>query len=274
MMANMIDTFDRFAQPFESQGVQHPVLLKHPQAGPGPAVLVLHELPGLTNDCLAFADRLVNNGFSVYLPVLFGEPGQWNLPGGLWHVCIHQEFRDLAGNGSSPITEWLRVLARHIRALPEHRDSKGIGAVGLCLTGGFVLSLVLEDAVIAPVAAEPALPWALTAANRQNIGLHDANLPKARERVAQTGLLGLRFEEDLICPRERFDALKTQFGSHFQAHTITAEHRIRDGVPKSMLQLKPHAVLTDDYANSDGTPYACTLEAFERVIGFLRARLI
>jgi hypothetical protein len=56
MMASMIDTFDRFAQPFESQGVQHPMLLKHSQDGPAPAVLVLHELPGLTNDCLAFAD--------------------------------------------------------------------------------------------------------------------------------------------------------------------------------------------------------------------------
>jgi len=41
--------------------------------GSGPAVVVLHELPGLDYGAVALADRLIGTGYTVYLPHLFGR---------------------------------------------------------------------------------------------------------------------------------------------------------------------------------------------------------
>src|SRR5262245_55615893 len=42
----------------------------------GPAVLLLHELPGLTPEDMLLGYRIAQQGFQVYLPVLFGKVGQ------------------------------------------------------------------------------------------------------------------------------------------------------------------------------------------------------
>jgi len=44
-------------------------------AGAGPAVIVVHEMPGLHPGVTAFGQRLVDAGYRVYLPSLFGRPG-------------------------------------------------------------------------------------------------------------------------------------------------------------------------------------------------------
>src|SRR5271157_3776602 len=44
--------------------------------GSGPAVIVIHEIPGLHPLVIRFADRIVAAGMTVFLPVLFGEPGR------------------------------------------------------------------------------------------------------------------------------------------------------------------------------------------------------
>ena len=44
--------------------------------GDGPAVIVIHEIPGLHPQVVAFADRLVEAGMTVFLPSLFGTPGR------------------------------------------------------------------------------------------------------------------------------------------------------------------------------------------------------
>src|SRR5664280_235460 len=44
------------------------------RAGSGPAVLVLHEIPGLHPGVIDFARRLIAAGYTVYLPSLFGRP--------------------------------------------------------------------------------------------------------------------------------------------------------------------------------------------------------
>ena len=43
--------------------------------GSGPAVIVIHEIPGLHPLVLRFADRVMDAGMTVFLPSLFGEPG-------------------------------------------------------------------------------------------------------------------------------------------------------------------------------------------------------
>ena len=43
--------------------------------GSGPGVIVIHELPGMTPDVVAFGEDVVAAGFTVVMPVLFGNPG-------------------------------------------------------------------------------------------------------------------------------------------------------------------------------------------------------
>jgi dienelactone hydrolase len=56
-------------------------------------------------------------------------------------ACVSAEFRAFAANQSSPVTQWLRALARL-----AHRQcgGPGVGAIGMCFTGNFALTMMLE----------------------------------------------------------------------------------------------------------------------------------
>jgi dienelactone hydrolase len=71
-------------------------------------------------------------------------------------ICIGREILAFAAAMDSPITNWLRALARDIRR--RCPDGRGIGVIGMCLTGGFTINLMLEDVALAPVACQPSLP--------------------------------------------------------------------------------------------------------------------
>ena len=45
-------------------------------AGAGPAVIVIHEIPGIHPGMVSFAQRLLQAGYTGYLPSLFGRLGQ------------------------------------------------------------------------------------------------------------------------------------------------------------------------------------------------------
>ena len=70
-------------------------------------------------------------------------------------ACMSAEFRALQGGSSSPVTLWLRALARQ-----AHQESggKGVGAIGMCFTGNFALTMMLEPSMLAPVLSQPSLP--------------------------------------------------------------------------------------------------------------------
>ena len=51
-------------------GVSHPTYRK----GTGPGVIVIHEIPGITPTVIAFAQEVVDAGFTVVMPSLFGTP--------------------------------------------------------------------------------------------------------------------------------------------------------------------------------------------------------
>jgi len=117
-------------------------------AGRGPAVIVMSEMPGIYAGVARFARRVRDAGFTVWMPQLFGEPGH---PPTLGHGlrsmirgCISREFRAFAANASSPVTAWLRALAAHVHPLCGGR---GVGAIGMCFTGNFALSMMIEPAV-------------------------------------------------------------------------------------------------------------------------------
>jgi dienelactone hydrolase len=128
--------------------------------GSGPAVIVMHESPGLHPLMLRFADRIAAVGMTVFLPSLFGEPGRPMSNGyaiaTLFNaICIRREFNAWSAGRSSPIVEWLRALARKAHS---ECGGRGVGAIGMCFTGGYALAMMTEPAVVAPVLSQPSMP--------------------------------------------------------------------------------------------------------------------
>ena len=235
--------------------------------GDGPGVVIVHEVPGITPEVTRFARRVVDAGFTVYLPHLFGTPGKPNssayTAAGMAHVCIHREFRVLAARASSPITEWLRALCREAHA---ECGGPGVGAVGMCITGNFALALMVDPVVMAPVLSQPSLPLGLTPSLRAAIHLSDRELAEVKRRVGEgCGVLGLRFTGDAMCPVSRFETLRRELGDGFEAIEIDSAPGNAHGIGRAA-----HSVLTKDFIDRDGHP---TREALERVLALFRERL-
>jgi dienelactone hydrolase len=121
-------------------------------AGSGPAVIVMTEMPGISPQVARFARWVRDAGFTVYMPSLFGRDGA--VPGAdegaavFQRACVSAEFRALAANESSPVTKWLRSLARLAH---DECGGPGVGAIGMCFTGNFALTMMLEPSMLAPV---------------------------------------------------------------------------------------------------------------------------
>jgi dienelactone hydrolase len=236
--------------------------------GTGPAVIIIHEVPGITPEGARFARYVVEAGMTGFLPHLFGVPGKpvsrAYATVELARACISREFHVLAENRSSPIVDWLRALAR--RAYDEI-GGKGVGAVGMCLTGNFALTMMLDRCLIAPVLSQPSLPLPLT--RRKAVAVHASPeaLANARRRHAEEGLivLGLRFAGDPICRRKRFDTLAQGLGDAFEAIEVP------DSAANPSASKPAHCVLTLHLIDRAGEP---TRAALDRVIGFLRERLM
>jgi dienelactone hydrolase len=171
--------------------------------GTGPAVILLHELPGLTSETVEFAESIVEDGFHVVMPLLFGRPLQDSMIGLLKFpvMCVRREFNNLTAGRSSPITASLRVLCR---AMHGEQGGAGVGAIGMCYTGGFIFAMMVEEALVAPVTAQPSLPLFQPAA----LDVESEKLMAASHRDDGMSLLGLRFEDDPRCPAARFEALQ------------------------------------------------------------------
>src|SRR4029079_17316166 len=165
---------------FTCNGVSRPVY----RAGSGPGVVVVHEVPGITPLVADFGRRVVDAGFTVAMPSLFGEPGR---PMGtpyvmksMWGACVSREVATCALHRTSPVIEWLRALARDLH---QQAGGKGVGAVGMCLTGGFALARAVDDDLLAPVLSQPSMPMPLGKAHSRALGLSDADLAQVKARV-------------------------------------------------------------------------------------------
>lgn len=236
------------------------------RAGAGPAVVVVHEIPGVHPGVVDFGRRLVRAGYTVYLPSLFGRPGEPATTGAIMRsiarVCISREFSFLADR-TSPVTGWLRALAAHAHT---ECGGPGVGAVGMCLTGGFALAMAVQPEVLAPVVSQPGLPAPISRAKRAAVGLDARDLAAVQERT-HDGLcvLGLRFSNDRACPAERFDTLRRALGNAFEAVEIDSSPGNPFGISSSA-----HAVLTIELVDEPGHP---TRAALDRVLAFLDERL-
>ncbi len=253
--------FSRF--PFTQNGATRDVY----RQGSGPAVVVMHEVPGITPQVARFARYVARAGFTVFMPHMFGTPGkELSVPYGaaqMARACIGREFAVLAENRASPITDWLRALARRAH---EEIGGKGLGAIGMCLTGNFALTLALDPWVLAPVLSQPSLPLPITRRKAAAIHASPQTLAAVRARGAAEGLsvIGLRFAGDPICQQARFDTLASALGDAFEPHVLPDSAANPEG-PKPV-----HSVLTTHLIDRDGEP---TRQALERVIRFFVERL-
>ncbi|MDN5764301.1 MAG: dienelactone hydrolase family protein [Humibacillus sp.] len=190
----------------------------HPtyRRGSGPGVVVIHEIPGITPDVVAFANAVVDRGFTVVMPHLFGRPGApasgSEMMRSMGQVCVNREFTKLAAGRTSPVADWLRSLARELHA---ELGGPGVGALGMCFTGGFALAMMVDDSVAAPVVAQPSLPFAIGSRRKADLGLSPADLDVVRRRVAGgCSVLGLQYRSD-SATGTRFDTLDAELGEGF-----------------------------------------------------------
>jgi dienelactone hydrolase len=233
--------------------------------GAGPAVIVIHEIPGLHPLVIRFADRVAAAGMTVYLPVLFGDPGRpvtrgYMMRSMLAAVCIRREFNVWSLGKSSPIVAWLRALARKAHA---ECGGRGVGAVGMCFTGGFALAMMTEPAVVAPVLSQPSMPGAMGSKKRAaDIDATREEIDCARRRFAEEGLsmIGLRFKSDKAVPDARFATLRREFGDKFEAIDL-------EDADARPIDIPPHSVLTI-HLREDGP----TKAAEQRVIAFFKEK--
>jgi dienelactone hydrolase len=261
-MADTLDDFER--SEFTAEGATRTVY----RTGAGPAVIVISEIPGITPNVARFARMVAGIGCTAVMPSLFGEDGRApTVPYALQSIskaCVSREFTVLALNRTSPVTTWLRALAR---AEHERCGGPGVGAVGMCLTGGFALAMMVDDVVVAPVLSQPSLPFPVNRAHRQALGISDTDVDRVVERVAAgVCVLGVRFTGDKTSPPERFAALRELLGDGFVGVELDSSPGNPYGHRKGA-----HSVLTEDLDDRPGTP---TRQALDQVLDLFRSRLL
>jgi dienelactone hydrolase len=233
----------------------------------GPAVIVIHEVYGFTPTLARFCRWVRDAGFRVYAPILFGAPHAGNAEtislGRILSLCVSREFTLLAANKSSPVTEWLRALARLAH---QECGGRGVGAIGMCLTGGFALSMALDPVVLAPVLAQPGLPATRPAA----LDIAPADIARVQARTRDgLELRGYRFEGDTICRAARFRTLRAAFGAAFAGKELPDSAANPAGMKAR--GKAPHSVFTVDLMDAPGQP---TRDAVDELIAFFRKTLL
>ena len=208
--------------------------------GTGPGVIVVHEIPGLTPQVVGFAEEVVDAGFTVVLPHLFGKPGAGVNPltvaGTFRQVCISREFTKLATRETSPVAGWLRSLARDLH---DELGGPGVGALGMCFTGGFALAMMVDDAVAAPVLCQPSAPFPVGKERAADLNLSPADLETVKARAAGgCQVLGLQYDKD-PATGTRFETLDRELGEAFirvefpgRKHGTVTLHRQQEGVDR------------------------------------------
>lgn len=256
---------------FTSDGKTRDVFRK----GSGPAVIVISEMPGITPKVLEFARRVSDKGLTAVVPHLFGRPGYDPVGHGkaragaymlssIVPACVSREFTVWATGKTSPVIAWLRALAASEH---ERCGGPGVGAVGMCFTGGFALAMAVDDRMLAPVLSQPSLPMPFSKKGRHNIDISRADLDVVKQRCAAEGLqvIGMRFKSDSFVPAERFSFLREELGDAF----IAVE--LEDDAANPEAALKPHSVLTEHLIDEPGQP---TRVALDQVLELFTSRLL
>jgi dienelactone hydrolase len=240
-------------------------------AGNGPAVIVMTEMPGISPHVARFSRWVRDAGFTVYMPSLFGVDGA--VPQAeegvaiFKRACVSAEFRALAANETSPVTLWLRALARLAH---EACGGPGVGAIGMCFTGNFALTMMLESSVLAPVVCQPSLPLNDPA----GLEISPDDLRAVRQRLDRDDLnvMAYRFAGDRFCEAERFAAYAAALGDRFVTRVLPDSAAKQEGLAPFFQHVvaSPHSVVTAHLIDEAGQP---TIAARDEILAFFAKRL-
>jgi len=159
-------------------------------------------------------------------------------------ICISREFHILARNESSPIVDFLSALCS---TLKERHQVSGVGVIGMCLTGNFAISLMINDDVLAGYASQPSLPLGIGNALHMN----PKEAEKIAERLDEIGPMHCgAFEKDWFCPQARMKLLNNTFNENGKTRIIFHD------IPG-----KGHAILTSDFIDDKNHATFTTLQA-------------
>lgn len=235
-------TSEHTADDLEGRSLSFPTYRK----GSGPGVVVIHEIPGMTPEFIAFAEELVAAGFTVVLPHLFGKVGEptgaLNVTERIGQLCVRKEFVTLALRRTSPVSGWLRSLARELHG---ELGGPGVGAIGMCFTGGFALGMMVDEAIAAPVLCQPSTPFAITPVHSRDVNLSPGDLEVVKRRAAGgCEVLGLQYAGDPATGK-RFDTLDRELGDAFirvdlpgRKHAVVTRHRQQEAVDRVLAFLR------------------------------------
>ena len=242
-------------------GIRHPVW----SGGVGPPIILMHELDGFVPAFMRLALRM-SEQFKVYAPVFYGRVGQVfdGLSGGVRaYFCMRREFQVFRRGRTSRIAGWVRDLAADVH---HQADSvKGVGVVGMCMTGGIVLATISHACVAAGVAAQPSLPLAMIGSRRRkaDLGMYKDDIQDAND--SETPVLVLRYGGDWICPDGRVPSIRNQIGpACFPPNPLQ----------QKLEAIAGHSTLTDRYRdNRDSDVQAVSEEAIDYTVSFLLEQL-
>ncbi|HXH78528.1 dienelactone hydrolase family protein [Nocardioides sp.] len=215
-------------------GTSHPTYRR----GDGPGVIIVHEIPGITPEVAAFGQEVVDAGYTVVMPSLFGTDGARMTPlataRALRQVCVSREFTKLRTGVTTPVAGWLRSLARELH---DELGGPGVGALGMCFTGGFALAMMVDAPVAAPVLCQPSTPFVPGAKRGADLNLSPADLDVVKGKCAAgQQVLGLQFRSDPLTGT-RFDTLTRELGEAFiridlegKGHSTVTEHRQQEAI--------------------------------------------
>jgi len=251
-MPTQIDQYEqsRFsAETRQGHVIEHDVYWR----GDGAIIVLIQELPGIGQSTLSLADKLVEAGFGVVMPHLFGPVGKTCVAKNLLRVfCLRKEFSLFSKNKTSPIIDWLKALCSSIR---EQKGVSGVGVIGMCLTGNFAISLMADDSVLAAVSSQPAMPFNDPAA----LHMSETEIAEIKANIDRNEpIKAYRFENDWMSRQVKFDALAREFNSD------------KERVQMKVLAGNGHSVLTEDFVDQEGHPtyeaLSDVLEYFQRVL--------
>lgn len=248
---------------FEHEGKSRRVFT----SGDGPPVILISEIPCLTPEQIALGDRLIEAGFKVVMPEVFGESGSEmtnaKVVTRLAWAGISGDWATFSLRTTSSIAAWMRALARDVS---EKASGAGVGAIGMCLSGNLPLAMLTEESVVAPVLSQPSLPFNISKTRARDLGISDGDLEIVKGRIASGAkVLGFRFSHDFVCPGLRFERLTAEFGDAFVGVELDSSPGNAHGFGRSS-----HSVLTHEFVDDDGHP---AKEAFNQTVDFLRERL-
>lgn len=260
MISEFRQMFRKAEKPFGK--ITHPVWA----GGDGPPIILMHELDGFTEAFMGLAIRM-SREFTVHAPVFYGQVGEaFRGPTGFLraYFCVRREFEFFQLGRTSPVAGWVRDLAADI----HHRfpDAKGVGVVGMCMTGGIVLATISHASVVVGVAAQPSLPLAVpfsTLRRKKDIGMNPDDIRAAAQ--SGTPVLALRYGKDRICPAQRLPSISRQ---------IPTAKEPPDSLEGKLKDKASHPTLTDRFREETKPEIQSVSEqAIDHVISFLSRHL-